>query len=172
MATVQLRHSGRAKRRAVMAGQSGLLRRIRYERQHAAKAHDPSKNTFGDPMSVSMTRLILYVRDVALLKSFYQTHFDLAVTEDTEGEWVVLKAGEVEIALHRIGEPYRDRPPGPNTSNSKIVFSVLSGLPELREKLVNAGVPMRNLKRYNGFTQLMCDGEDPEGNVFQLSQAD
>ncbi|MFM0016488.1 VOC family protein [Paraburkholderia sediminicola] len=102
-------------------------------------------------MSVSMTRLILYVRDAALLKSFYQTHFDLAVTEDTEGEWVVLKAGEVEIALHRIGEPYRDRPPGPNTSNSKIVFPVLSGPPELREKLVNAGVPMRNLKRYDGF---------------------
>ncbi|MFM0313267.1 VOC family protein [Paraburkholderia nemoris] len=123
-------------------------------------------------MSVSMTRLILYVRDVALLKSFYQTHFDLAVTEEIEGEWVVLKAGEVEIALHRIGEPYRDRPAGANTSNSKIVFSVLSGLPELREKLVNAGVPMRNLKRYDGFAQLMCDGEDPEGNVFQLSQAD
>ena len=33
-----------------------------------------------NPMSVSMTRLMLYVRDVALLKSFYQTHFDLAVT--------------------------------------------------------------------------------------------
>jgi hypothetical protein len=101
-------------------------------------------------MSVSMTRLILYVRDVALLKSFYQTHFDLPVTEEIEGEWVVLKAGEIEIALHRVGEPYRDRPLEANTSNSKIVFSVQSGLPALREKLVNAGVPMRNLKRYDG----------------------
>jgi len=61
-------------------------------------------------MSVSMTRLIQYVRDVALLKSFYQTHFDLPVTEEIEGEWAVLKAGEIEIALHRVGEPYRDRP--------------------------------------------------------------
>jgi predicted enzyme related to lactoylglutathione lyase len=122
--------------------------------------------------SVSMTRLILYVRGVALLKSFYQTHFDLPVTEENEGEWVVLKAGEVAIALHRIGEPYHERPPGANTSNSRIVFSVQSGLTDLREKLVNAGVPMRNLKRYDGFAQLMCDAEDPEGNVFQLSQAD
>ena len=123
-------------------------------------------------MFVSMTRLILYVRDVALLKSFYQMHFDLPVTEEIEGEWVVLKAGEIEIALHRVGEPYRDRLPEANTSNSKIVFSVQSGLPALREKLVSAGVPMCDLKRYDGFAQIMCDGEDPEGNVFQLSQAD
>ncbi|MGA7817634.1 VOC family protein [Caballeronia sp.] len=123
-------------------------------------------------MSVSMTRLILFVRDVALLKSFYQTHFGLPVTEEIQDEWVVLKAGETEIALHHVGEPYRDRPAAPNHSNSKIVFSVQSGLPELRDKLVNAGVPMRNLKRYDGFAQLMCDGEDSEGNVFQLSQAD
>ena len=31
---------------------------------------------------------------------------------------------------------------------------------------------MGDLKRYDGFSQLMCDGEDPEGNVFQLSQPD
>jgi hypothetical protein len=42
----------------------------------------------------------------------------------------------------------------------------------LREKLLSRGVRMRDLKRYDGFAQLMCDGEDPEGNVFQLSQAD
>jgi len=49
---------------------------------------------------------------------------------------------------------------------------VESGLSELHEKLLNAGVRMRNLKRFDGFAQLMCDGEDPEGNVFQLSQAE
>ena len=84
----------------------------------------------------------------------------------------MLKAGEIEIAFHRVGEPYRERPKLPNTSNAKIVFSVESGLSELHEKLLNAGVRMRNLKRFDGFAQLLCDGEDPEGNVFQLSQAD
>jgi hypothetical protein len=98
--------------------------------------------------------------------------FDLAVTEEIDGEWAVLKAGAVEIALHRVGEPYRERPPQGNNSNSKIVFSVPSGLPELRERLVQAGVRMRDVKRYEGFPYLMCDGEDPEGNVFQLLQAD
>lgn len=123
-------------------------------------------------MPVLMTRLILYVRDVGLLKSFYQTHFGFPVTEEIENEWVVLKPGEMEVALHRVGEAYRELPKHATTSNSKIVFSVESGLSELREKLLNAGVRMRDLKRYDGFAQLMCDGEDPEGNVFQLSQAD
>lgn len=123
-------------------------------------------------MPVSMSSLILYVRDVELLKSFYQTQFGLPVTEEIESEWAVLKAGDIELAFHRVGELYRERPNRPNTSNAKIVFSVESGLLELREKLLSAGVRMRDLKRYDGFAQLMCDGEDPEGNVFQLSQAD
>lgn len=83
---------------------------------------------------------------IELLKSFYHTYFDLPVAEEIENEWVVLKAGEVEIALHRVGEPYRDKPQQASTSNAKIVFSVSSGLPELRERLVSAGVRMRNLK--------------------------
>jgi catechol 2,3-dioxygenase-like lactoylglutathione lyase family enzyme len=123
-------------------------------------------------MPVSMSRLILYVRDVELLRSFYQTHFGFPVVEKIENEWVVLRAGEIEIAFHRVGEPYRERLNHRNASNAKIVFSVESGLSELREKLLSAGVRMRDLKRYEGFAQLMCDGVDPEGNVFQLSQAD
>jgi catechol 2,3-dioxygenase-like lactoylglutathione lyase family enzyme len=123
-------------------------------------------------MQISMSRLILYVRNVSLLKAFYQTHFAFPVVEEIEDEWAVLRAGAVDIALHRVGEPYRDLPAHANTSNAKIVFSVDSGLIDLREKLLATGVRMRDLKRYDGFPQLMCDGEDPEGNVFQLSQAD
>src|ERR1700730_3401752 len=133
---------------------------------------------------IDMTAVILYVWNVDLLKSFYQTHFDLVVVEEIKGEWVVLKAGEVELALHLVGRKYRgDEPPEARdgddeqdadeeteaSSNAKLVFTVRSGLPELREKLLAAGVSMQNLKRYPGFAQLMCDGRDPEGNVFQLS---
>jgi predicted enzyme related to lactoylglutathione lyase len=124
-------------------------------------------------MPLFMSKLILYVRDVARLKSFYQTHFDLAVVEEIENEWVVFNAGGVELALHLVGKPWRDQPRQSGAqSNAKIVFSVHSGLRELRERLVKAGVAMRELKRFEGFPMLMCDGEDPEGNVFQLSQPD
>jgi predicted enzyme related to lactoylglutathione lyase len=124
-------------------------------------------------MRATMSRLILYVYDVTALTSFYRTHFGLELCEEIEGEWAVMKAGAMELALHRVGEPYRERQPQRRSmTNAKMVFSIESGLVELREKLSAAGVPMRELKRYQGFPQLMCDGEDPEGNVFQLSQRD
>jgi len=123
-------------------------------------------------MPLPMTRLILYVHDVPRLKSFYQTHFDLLVSEEIGAEWVMLKAGAVEIALHRVGKQYRDRPKTDVWSNAKLVFTVESGLTEFRERLIAAGVSMRPLKRFEGYPQLMCDGEDPEGNVFQLAQPD
>jgi catechol 2,3-dioxygenase-like lactoylglutathione lyase family enzyme len=134
-----------------------------------------------DKTSMIMTRVILYVQDVERLKTFYQTHFDVPVVEEIPGEWAVLKAGDVELALHLVGPEYRCDVPGagellleePGTANNvKLVFAVRAGLPELREKLLAAGVRMRDLKRYAGFAQLMCDGVDPEGNVFQLSQPD
>ena len=131
-------------------------------------------------MPLPLTRLILYVRDVPRLRAFYQTHFGLPLVEDIGDDrgddrgddWAVLKAGAIEIALHRVGEPYRDLAMSGATSNAKLVFTVEAGLPELRDRLVAAGVTMRPLKRFEGYPQLMCDGEDPEGNVFQLAQPD
>jgi catechol 2,3-dioxygenase-like lactoylglutathione lyase family enzyme len=140
-------------------------------------------------MPMIMTRVILYVRNVDLLKNFYRTYFEVPVVQEIPGEWAVLKAGEVELALHLAGRPYRrDEDPSAtgaeqqdtgdehdhdgSAGNAKLVFTIESGLPELRETLLADGVKMRNLKRYPGFAQLMCDGEDPEGNVFQLSQPD
>jgi hypothetical protein len=119
-----------------------------------------------------LSRVIYYVHEVALLKTFYQTHFRLPLVEEIENEWVVMEAGGVEIALHRVGKPYREMQRQDVASNVKLVFAVDSGLLEWREKLLNAGVRMREPKRYEGFPYLMCDGEDPEGNVFQLSQRD
>lgn len=118
-----------------------------------------------------VARLILYVRDVSLLKAFYQTHFGLRLTEEVENEWAVLDGGGVDVALHLAGKPYRSgaATPGAN-SNAKLVFSLPSGLVEFRERLIDAGVRMRGIKRYDGFPLLLCDGEDPEGNVFQIAQ--
>ncbi len=62
-------------------------------------------------MRISMTRLILYVRDVARLKAFYETHFGFCVIEEIDSEWAVLMAGEVELALHLAGQPFREVSP-------------------------------------------------------------
>ncbi|PKV10573.1 VOC family protein [Xanthomonas prunicola] len=131
-------------------------------------------------MSIALVRLILYVHDVAAVKAFYQTSFALSVIEEIADEWVVLAAGGIELALHRVGEAYRQQPsaraPGSvaNATNTttKLVFAITTDLPAHRQRLQHAGVHVGELKRYTGFAYQMYDGRDPEGNVFQVMRLD
>ncbi|RQS12921.1 VOC family protein [Burkholderia sp. Bp9002] len=125
-------------------------------------------------MPIPMTRVMLYVQDVALLKSFYRRYFDLPIVEEIENEWVVLDAGKVELALHLAGPAFRgaacvDRP---RHTNVKLAFSIASGLDAHRARLAGDGVTVRDIKRFDSFACRMYDGVDPEGNVFQVMQAD
>ncbi len=122
--------------------------------------------------ALPMTRVILYTHDVRRLKVFYQTHFGLALREDIDGEWVVLDAGGVELALHRVGPAHRAASAGQTGagSNAKFVFRIDDDLEARREALVRDGIAMREIKRFAGFPYRLCDGVDPEGNVFQLMQ--
>ena len=78
-------------------------------------------------MPLPMTRIILYVQDVALLKAFYQRYFDLPVIEEIENEWV-LGAGAIELALHLAGgvPPRSDGSHGSARGNQprEAVFSI------------------------------------------------
>jgi hypothetical protein len=86
----------------------------------------------------------------------------------------VLRAGACELALHRVGEPYRvaDASSWKVESNAKLVLTVDRELTALRAELVAKGIPMREIKSYPDLTVTgpLCDGEDPEGNVFQIAQ--
>ncbi|QKJ30248.1 VOC family protein [Mucilaginibacter mali] len=122
-------------------------------------------------MKVSLSRIIIFGKNIDLLKAFYTESFNLSVIEETAGEWVVLNAGATEIALHKIGEhidsgndDFRAE------SNTKLVFKVNTGLHQLRQQLIDKGVAMKEARSFPGISSLFCDGEDPEGNVFQLEE--
>lgn len=132
-------------------------------------------------MSIPLVRLIIYVRDFAAVKTFYQTHFDLPVIEEIAGEWVVFEAGKIELALHLVGEKYRKEPPPPAAGSdsaktagptTKFVFAIESDLAAHRQKLKADGTRVGELKRYEGFPYEMYDGRDPEGNIFQVMRFD
>ncbi|MDN7935297.1 VOC family protein [Burkholderia metallica] len=127
-------------------------------------------------MPLPMTRILLYVREAALLKAFYRRYFDLPVIEEIDGEWVVLDAGAIELALHRAGPASRHAPASASTtahtSNVKLVFAIDADIDAHRARLARDGVTVRDLKRYDGFPYRMYDGIDPEGNVFQVMQQD
>ncbi|RQZ40800.1 VOC family protein [Burkholderia sp. Bp9090] len=127
-------------------------------------------------MPLPLTRIILYVHDVALLKAFYQRHFELPVIEEIDNEWVVLRAGAVELALHLAGPAFRHAGTlarsHADTCNVKLVFGIGTDIAAHRDQLAGDGVTVRDLKRYDGFPYRMYDGIDPEGNVFQVMQPD
>ncbi len=124
-------------------------------------------------MRLSLNRIILYVRNVSTLATFYRDTLELSVIEEFKEEWVVLQAGHCELALHKAGEDYvsSDAISSRLNNNAKLVFAVHGDIEVLRAKLIANGTPMGEIKSYPGFTGPLCDGTDPEGNVFQLSQA-
>ncbi len=121
-------------------------------------------------MNVTLNRIVLYVQDVDRLATFYRDAFGLATVEEIPGEWAVLAAGSCQLALHRVGPAYR-RPGATTESNAKLVFAVDRDLAELRAELIGRGVAMREIKAFPPLTGALCDGTDPEGNVFQLAEA-
>ena len=124
-------------------------------------------------MQVALSRVILYVQDVDRLAAFYREAFDLPVVEEIKGEWAVLDAGRCQLALHRVGKAYRVDDPASwqVESNTKLVMTVDRPLADLRAELVARGVSMGSVKSYPPLTGRLCDGKDPEGNVFQLAEA-
>jgi hypothetical protein len=55
-------------------------------------------------------------------------------------------------------------------SNAKLVLTVRRELHELRLELLAKGVAVGEIKSFPGVTGPLCDGRDPEGNVFQLAE--
>jgi catechol-2,3-dioxygenase len=123
-------------------------------------------------MNASLSRIILYVQDVGLLTRFYRDILGLPVVQEIGDEWVIFRPGSCELALHRVDRPYRVADAGSWTveTNVKLVLVVAREIAELRAELISKGVPMREVKSYPGFPGPLCDGEDPEGNIFQLQQ--
>jgi predicted enzyme related to lactoylglutathione lyase len=121
--------------------------------------------------AIVFCRLILYGQNITALKDFYQLHFGFSLTEEIPKEWVVLQAGNIEIAFHKIGKVYENGQDAFKVqSNAKLVFQITDSIITKRQQLLDAGVSMQKLKTFEGFPYLYCDGEDFEGNIFQLMQ--
>ncbi|MBA4146243.1 MAG: lactoylglutathione lyase [Cytophaga sp.] len=120
----------------------------------------------------SLGRIIIFGHLVDKLKTFYVDNFDFAVVEEIKDQWIVLNAGQIELALHKIGPGYvpEDGKEFRVESNSKFVFYISDNLVGFRQRLVDKGVVMGDIQSYQGIDSLFCDGEDPEGNVFQIEQ--
>jgi hypothetical protein len=120
----------------------------------------------------TLGRIIIFGHLVDKLKSFYVDNFNFLVTEEIKDQWIVLSAGQVEIAIHKIGQGYEPEA-GKEfraESNTKLVFNINDNIKGFRQRLVDRGVIIGDIKSFEGIDSLFCDGEDPEGNIFQIEQ--
>ena len=123
-------------------------------------------------MKFTLGRIIIFGHLVEKLKFFYVENFGFSVIEEKTNQWIVLNAGQMEIAIHKIGQGYE-----PNEgeefrveSNIKLVFYINDNLENFRQRLIEKGVLIGDINSFDGINSLFCDGEDPEGNVFQIEQ--
>lgn len=123
-------------------------------------------------MKFSLGRIIIFGHFIEKLKFFYVENFGFSVIEEIANQWIVLNAGQMELAIHKIGQGYE-----PNEgeefrveNNIKLVFYINDNLENFRQRLIEKGVLIGDIKSFDGINSLFCDGEDPEGNVFQIEQ--
>ena len=123
-------------------------------------------------MKLNLDCIIIFVQNVDKLKFFYVDILKLDIVEESKPGWLLLKAGNCNIGLHKIDEQYLDsnQPAFRFDNNTKIVFEIDEDIHTTRERLVNQNVLLREIKTFENYDFWHCDGEDPEGNVFQLKQ--
>ncbi|GGF08960.1 hypothetical protein SAMN05443634_101166 [Chishuiella changwenlii] len=120
-------------------------------------------------MNIKLDTIIFYVRDVKKLQNFYVENFNLKTIEEDE-IWVLLNAGSINIGLHKIGDQYLEKVNlyQDFDNNTKIVFEIDLDIEAARNELISRKVEMREIKTFENYNYWLCDGIDPEGNVFQL----
>lgn len=123
-------------------------------------------------MTLNLSMIILFVKDIDKLKKFYSERFQLTLVEETPGQWVVLQAGACQLGLHQIPAAYLEAAANDthSESNTKMVFDVDEDIAGLRGRLLKQQVSLKDLQSFDNYPFVLCDGEDPEGNVFQLRQ--
>jgi predicted enzyme related to lactoylglutathione lyase len=109
-------------------------------------------------MALSIKRIIIFTNAMPAMARFYRDALGLKQKADEPG-WKVFDAGECDIALHNGTSEVGRRPP-------KLVF-FSADVAGTRDALVKRGAKLGKVKSKDGLD--LCEGTDPDGNPFQIS---
>jgi predicted enzyme related to lactoylglutathione lyase len=109
-----------------------------------------------------VSRVILYVRDIAKVAAFYETHFGWKPLAAAEPGWQELAspAGGCSIALHQAAVSQK------RGSEIKIVFGV-KDVRAFKAKCEAQGLKFGVVHEVNGFQ--FSNAKDPAGNSISIS---
>lgn len=113
-------------------------------------------------MNLQLRRVIVFVQDVQVVGAFYRDVLGLPVipSPDDEHDWLEFDAGACRIALHKseVVKVTRRQP--------KPVFYA-ENVVSTRAVLIARGARLGAVQTSNDIQ--FCDGKDPEGNPYQIS---
>jgi predicted enzyme related to lactoylglutathione lyase len=117
-----------------------------------------------------LKRIIIFVGDVEKCAAFYRSAFDFkpVPSEHPSKDWLELDTGGCLLAFHKAhgAGGAIDSPTGSANHPHKIVFYA-EDVAAARENLVKRGIAMGPVQTFGKLS--LCDGNDVEGHVFQLS---
>ncbi len=109
-------------------------------------------------MELLIKRVIMFTGRIEEMAAFYRDVIGLKQIADEAG-WKDFQAGGCNIALHRGTSTIGKRPP-------KLVFYA-DDVAGTRDALLRRGASLGKVKSGNGLD--LCEGRDPDGNPFQIS---
>lgn len=109
-------------------------------------------------MDLALTRILLFTQNMAAMLAFYRDVLGLALLID-EPRFKEFDAGGCRLALHNGSSRVGVRPP-------KLVFWS-ADVAGAREILSARGARLGKVIVGNGLTR--CEGKDPDGNPYQIS---
>ena len=109
-------------------------------------------------MTLSMRRIVLFTKDMPRMVAFYRDVLGLRLARD-ENRWKEFDARGCVIALHNGSSAIGKRPP-------KIGFWARD-IAAARQEVVGPGAKLSKLMAGGGLVR--CEGKDPDGNPFSIS---
>ncbi len=121
-------------------------------------------------MVIPLNRVIIFVGDVQKCARFYADVFGFTIlpSDHASTEWIELDTGGCRLAFHKAYGPDgpTDSPTGSPMNPHKIVFFA-QDVVAARAAVVARGAVMDDVRTFGSL--VLCDGKDPEGHAFQIS---
>lgn len=123
---------------------------------------------------LNASRVIIFAKNMEEMTSFYENVLGLSCvkTSDDTDTFVSFDAGGIQVSLHAIPADYARHieisvPPTARANTPlKLVFHV-DDVEATRTVLNSRGANMKAVQKFGKLH--LCDGLDPEGNIFQIS---
>ena len=122
---------------------------------------------------MKLNQVMVFAKDMPRMRTFYRDVIGLVPVDETEADqWLRFDAGGCFLALHAIPAAIAKdieitQPPQARSDTPiKLTFHA-DDVDAARARLIAHGAQMLEVRRFGSLS--LCDGLDPEGNVFQIS---